>query len=177
MDAISALVMRSKPMSGRRLIAWGLPIALAGGVLIIVLFAKYGRGNFTSAARIVEARGRAYELAAGLARCTNHGEGRVLPPSAGPVPPSGRASLDQAASERRFAAEAFVCATFHPRGQVHVEVEWHRLTPSRGRALARLDDDADGQADFEAESVVECEPQGAERCRALAVAERSFDGK
>ena len=57
MDAISALVMRSKPMSGRRLIAWGLPIALAGGALIIVLFAKYGRGNFTRAARIVEAHG------------------------------------------------------------------------------------------------------------------------
>jgi hypothetical protein len=178
------VVSNAKTRSGRRVVLVGAPLVLLGAALVIGTFSKYGQGNFTRAARIVEARGRAYELAAGIARCMNH-EGRAeLPESAPPVPekPPRALEVDAKKAAQLFSRDVFKCAAFHPRGEVHIQIEWRREEPNHGVVIARLDDDGDGNADFEATSRVACEPPNPsgpapERCRAALVEERRLTGK
>lgn len=165
---------RKQGRSGRKIVLVFGPLALLGAAFVMAMFAKYGRGNFTRAARIVEARARAYELAAGVARCTNKLPEATLPPSTErrPAVPPHKLELDARASAELFAAEAFRCADFHPRGEMHVQVAWRRDDGARGAGLGWLDDDGDGTIDFEAESIVECAPSGPDRCHARLVEER-----
>lgn len=167
---------RPKPVSGRKLVVIGGAFALAGGMFILWAFSRWGQDTFTRSARTVEARGRAYELAMGITRCVNKGERPDLPPSAGPVPsPIARSThFDEAQSKVAFDADVFRCAGFHLRGEVHVQIEWRRADATHGVALARLDEDGDGKADFEANSNVSCDGVAPERCRADKVDERRF---
>ena len=163
--------------SGRRLVLVFGPLALVGAAIVIGFFSKYGRGNFTRAARIVEARARAYELASAIARCTNRRGPAALPPPSPWVPPEPprKLSLDAESSAASFAHEAFTCAGFSPRGEIHVQVAWFRSDDHHGAARSLLDDDGDGRPNFEAESIVECAPQGEDRCHARLVTEKRLE--
>lgn len=187
---------RQEHASGRRLVLVGGSAAIAGGIFVIWAFSHWGQSTFTRSARTVEARGRAYELAMGITRCM--AKGRIqLPESAAPVPatPPQSLHLGSAESDRAFAADAYACAGFHPRGELHIQVEWIRLDEQHGVARTRLDENGDGQPDFEASSAVHCVASdgdaapserargeslagagAAETCRADPVDERRFDG-
>lgn len=161
------------PFSGRRLVVVGGVFALVGAGVVLWAFVRYGRDTFTRSARDVEARARAYELATGLARCMNRTGRAELPPSAGPVPakPSRAVSLDGEESAAAFAADAFSCAEFRPRGEIHVQIEWQRKDATHGTSIGRLDENGDGRVDFEAHSAVHCDVAPPERCVADLVVE------
>lgn len=167
-------MQKPKSVSGRKLVVIGGAFALAGGILVLWAFSRWGQDTFTRSARTVEARGRAYELAMGVTRCVNKSARSELPPSAGPVPSliARSTHFDEAQSNAAFDADVFRCASFHLRGEVHVQIEWRRNDATHGVAVARLDEDGDGRADFEAHSNVSCDGAAAERCRADKVDER-----
>lgn len=163
-------------VSGRRVVVIGGVLAIAAGLFVVWAFRHWGQDTFTRSARTVEARGRAYELAAAVARCMNATNRSELPPSAGPIPSVIQSSLHVAGrdSAALFAADVFKCAGFHPAGELHIQVEWRREDAQHAVALARLDENGDGRPDFEALSRVICGPSPAspERCHAGPVEER-----
>lgn len=162
------------PFSGRRLVVVGGVLALLGAGVVLWAFARYGEDTFTRSARDVEARARAYELAASLARCMNHTGRAELPASAGPVPaaPPHGLFLDAEKSAAAFSADVFTCADFRPRGEIHVQVEWQRTDATHGVVIGHLDENGDGRVDFEARSDVHCDGAPPERCHAELVQER-----
>jgi hypothetical protein len=151
--------------------------AIAAALFVLWAFQRWGEDTFTRSARTVEARGRAYELAAGIARCMNRTERAELPPSAGPIPPVVQRTFHVAHGDRTkvFSADAFVCAGFHPAGELHMQIEWKRDDATHATAIARVDEHGDPRADVEARSRVRCEGAPPERCHADNVEERPLD--
>lgn len=164
-------------MSGKRIVVWGGALSLVGAGIVLWAFTRWGRDTFTRSAWTVEARGRAFALASAIARCTNRSGGE-LPPSSGPVPSTPHeVHFTGKEAEAAYAAEAFVCADFHPAGTVHVQIAWTRETAGTGFALGRLDENGDGTVDFEATVRVHCDGVLPERCYAGKVEEsRPGDG-
>lgn len=164
----------SVAVSGRRVVVIGGAVAILCGFFVLWAFQRWGQDTFTRSARTVEARGRAYELAAAVARCMNRSARPELPPSAGPVPAEIVRSVHVAGkdSAAMFAADVFACAEFRPAGEIHVQVEWRRDDARHAVALTRIDENGDGRPDFEALSRVKCESPSPDRCHADTVEER-----
>jgi hypothetical protein len=134
------------------------------GMGVLAAVGLSGTRSYIAQSKAVEGKSEVMRLAASIVSCAAVEKAEkgtdTLPDSAPPVPATlgdvgGKKYMS---SPSDWSAPAYSCGKFSMSMPQYFQYEWHRDTPTTGKAIARADLDADGKAEIVFEVPVTCSP-------------------